>query len=118
MAYECVCDYDRPDVYRRETRIARVPHKCYECCNTIQKGERYEYNTSLYDGDWNESKTCCRCLTVREYVESHAPCFCWLHGSMLDDAKNVIEEHGNVSAGFYIGAMKRVLRAERHGVSA
>jgi hypothetical protein len=33
---------------------------------------------------------------------------------MLDDARNTIEEHGHHSAGFYIGAMKRVLRAERH----
>jgi hypothetical protein len=32
---------------------------------------------------------------------------------MLDEAKSVIEEHGYISRGFYIGAMKRVLRAEK-----
>jgi uncharacterized CHY-type Zn-finger protein len=111
---ECYCDYgDAPDVYAAERRKARKQYRCYECHKLIRPGEVYERAAMLYDGSWGVSRTCCRCLSVREYVEAHAPCFCWLHGSMLDDAKAVIEEHGHVSAGFYIGAMKRVLRAER-----
>ena len=76
-------------------------------------GEQYERAAALYDGSWDVMRTCCRCLDARDYITAHAPCFCWLHGSMLDDARAVIDEHGHVSAGFYIGAMKRVLRAER-----
>lgn len=116
--HSCDCGGEYPDVGRTEMRIARKQHKCYECSKAIQKDERYEFNTQLYDSHWSVAKTCCRCLAVREYVEAHAPCFCWMYGSMLDDAKAVIEEHGHESAGFYIGAMKRVLRAERHQGSA
>lgn len=111
----CYCDFgEQATVYRASTHQARVQHKCYECSGLIKPGERYEKVVTLYDGEWTTAKTCCRCLDVREYVTAHAPCFCWLHGSMLDDAKEVIEQHGHASAGFYIGAMKRVLRSERH----
>lgn len=111
---ECYCDSgDSPDIYHTETRRARVRHKCYECSGPILQGEVYERNSSLYEGSWDVAKTCNRCLDVRTYVTAHAPCFCWRHGAMLDDAKEVIEEHGHASAGFYIGAMKRLLRAQR-----
>jgi hypothetical protein len=111
LTYECVCDYgDAPDVYATTAMKARVPHKCYECGSAINPGEQYERNASLYDGYWTIAKTCCRCLSLREYVLAHAPCFCWMHGSMLDDAWAVIEEHGHVSEGFFIGAMKRYIR--------
>ena len=111
---ECYCDYgESPDVYDAAKRKARVRHKCYECGGAIVPGEVYERAAMLYEGSWDTNKTCCRCLDVREYVTAHAPCFCWMHGSMLEDAKAVINEHGHVSAGFYIGAMKRVLRSER-----
>lgn len=111
---ECYCDYDeQPDAYAAEKRKARKQHRCYECARHIQAGEVYERAALLYGGSWDVCQTCCRCLDVRAYVQAHAPCFCWAHGSMLDDARSVIDEHGHVSAGFYIGAMKRVLRAQR-----
>ena len=75
----------------------------------------YERNALLYDGCWTVAKTCHLCVEAREYVTAHAPCFCWLHGSMLDDAEETINQYGHESAGFYIGGMKRVLRA-RHNV--
>ena len=113
---ECYCDYgDAPSVYAATRHRAKKPHRCEECFKAIAVGEMYERAAMLYEGSWDVSRTCCRCLDVRDYITAHAPCFCWLHGSMIDDAKSVIDEHGHVSAGFYIGAMKRVLRAERHG---
>ena len=115
MSDTCYCDYgERPDVYAAETMKARKQYRCYECHHPIVAGERYERAAMLYGGSWEVSRTCCRCLSVREYVQAHAPCFCWLHGSMLDDARSVVDEHGHASEGFYIGAMKRILRAERH----
>ncbi len=111
---ECYCDYgDAPSVYCATTHKARVRHSCYECGKSIIPGEKYERAAMLYEGMWDTNKTCVRCLDVRQYIMDHAPCFCWMHGSMLDDAKKVISEYGHVSAGFYIGAMKRVLRATR-----
>lgn len=110
----CYCDFgDPPDVYAAERRKARKSFRCDECMNGIVPGEKYERASSLYDGAWGVMRTCCRCLDARDYIEAHAPCFCWLHGSMLDDAKSTLNEYGHVSAGFYIGGMKRVLRSER-----
>lgn len=112
MSSECVCDYgESPDVYDTETRKARARHKCYECSGSINPGEQYERNASLYEGYWTVAKTCARCLSLREYITAHAPCFCWMHGSMLDDAAEVIKEYGRESDGFFIGAMKRFMRA-------
>lgn len=117
-ANECYCDYgEQPDVYLVEMVRARKPHVCYECHRRMSPGETYERTKSLYDGEWETYHTCPRCLDVRAYVEAHAPCFCWMHGSMLDDARNTLEHYGHESAGFWIGGMKRVLRAERHEVA-
>jgi hypothetical protein len=106
---ECYCDYgDSPDVYSAEQRKARVRHVCYECHGPILPGERYERCSSLFDGDWTIAKTCCRCLSVREYVAAHASCFCWLHGSMLDNARDVIDAQASQMA---LGLQVRVLPA-------
>lgn len=115
MSDSCYCDYGdvSTQLYRKAEHVARKEHRCYECGSTIRPGERYEHVFAIWDHDATTCKTCARCLDVREYVAAHAPCFCWLHGSMLDDAKSVIDEYGHISLGFYIGAMKRVLRAER-----
>lgn len=112
---ECYCDYDEsPTIYEANVARARLLHKCKECGADIAPGERYERARMLFDGSWQVDKTCARCLDVREYVKAHAPCFCWYHGSMLEDARGVVDQYGHASAGFYIGAMKRILRAERH----
>jgi len=114
MADTCYCDYDEaPTIYEAERVRARLSHKCYECGAAISPGEQYERARMLYEGRWYVNKTCARCLSVRDYIDAHAPCFCWLHGSMLEDARNTVDTYGHHSAGFYIGAMKRILRAER-----
>lgn len=112
MMDACYCDDgERPDVYDAEVRKARKSYACYECTTGIKPGERYERVATLYEGRWETTRTCCRCLDLRQYVEAHAPCFCWLHGSMLDDARDVIEQYSTESAGFLIGASKRYMRA-------
>jgi hypothetical protein len=47
-------------------------------------------------------RTCCRCLAVREYVKAHVPCFCWLHHSMLDDARDTIESYAHELPGMFM----------------
>lgn len=115
MSSACYCDYgdDRPTLYRAERRKARKQYRCYECHGHILPGEQYERVSTMYDGSFDVTRTCRLCLDARDYIEAHAPCFCWLHGSMLDDAKYVLNENAKHSAGFWIGGMKRVLRAER-----
>lgn len=116
MSAECFCDFgdEAPDVQHRERSRASKTYRCYECCCSIGRGEVYERTASLYDGSWDVYRVCCRCLDARDYITAHAPCFCWLFGSMLEDAKSTLSQYGHESAGFYIGGMKRVLRAERH----
>lgn len=110
----CYCDDGEPvDVYAVTQQKARKEYRCYECQKPIAPGEKYERLATLYEGHWETTRTCCRCLDLRQYVEAHAPCFCWAHGTMLDDAIDVIRDHGHVSAGFFIGATKRLIRASR-----
>lgn len=114
MSDACYCDYgDPPQAYSATRHKARLYHRCDECMKPILPGEQYERAAALYDGGWDVMRTCCRCLEARDYIEAHAPCFCWLHGSMLDDAREVLRENARHSTGFWIGGMKRVLRAER-----
>ncbi len=89
----CACDYDYPEFYSATTRIARKAHRCRECRRAIAAGERYEYVSAKTAGDLWTARTCCRCLALREYVQAHVPCFCWLHGSMLDDADETVREY-------------------------
>lgn len=113
MSTSCYCDYgDAPSVYDAQRHKARTAHRCDECGAKVQPGEQYERAAALYEGLWSVSRTCCRCLAARDYIEAHVPCFCWLHGSMLDDARDTLREYAHISAGFWIGGMKRVLRAE------
>lgn len=118
MSAACYCDTgDIPALYVKTTVRARKAHHCAECGNRMQVGEAHEAVRSLHDGHFSTTRTCPRCLEVRAYVTAHAPCFCWMHHTMLDDARDTLREYGSESAGFWIGGMKRVLRAER-GVAA
>ena len=116
MTDACYCSYDEgsTSMYVQRTVTARKQHECYECSRSIRPGERYELVSAIWDGRFRVCKTCPRCLAVREYVTAHAPCFCWLHGTVLDDARDTLREYAHLSNGFWIGGMKRVLRAERH----
>ena len=87
----CYCDFERPDVYTVVTPVARVEHECNECGRKISRGERYERARMLYEGRWDCCDTCHRCLRLREWVKAHVPCFCWLHGRLLEDAYETIE---------------------------
>lgn len=114
MSESCYCDYgEQASVYQKKLVCARKAHRCYECPGIIAKGDTHECVRSLYEGRWSIARTCPRCLDVRQYMEAHAPCFCWMHGSMLDDARETLKEYGHVCSGFFIGGMKRILRAER-----
>lgn len=115
MNADCYCGFgERPSIYAADTRKARKKYKCYECFKAVEPGERYERAKMLYEGVWETMLTCDRCLKVREYILAHVPCFCWMHGSLLADAKDAIEEYAHLSFGFFLGAYKRLKRAERY----
>lgn len=65
------------DVIRR----ARKAHHCYECGETIAKGDKYEYATSLYDAHWSTYRTCLSCAEIRD----HFACNGFYYGRLWDD---------------------------------
>lgn len=92
---DCYCDYDPPIFYSKSVvKAARKPHRCDECSRPIAAGESYERISGKWDIGYGISTftTCSRCLDLRQWVTNNLPCFCWAHGSMLDDAKEAIDE--------------------------
>lgn len=89
---DCFCDFaDPPEFYHQATPMARKSHKCYECGCEITKGERYERVRAKWDCQVSTIKTCPDCVAVRDAMED-MPCFCWLHGSLLDDVDDQFQE--------------------------
>jgi hypothetical protein len=39
---------------------------CCECGDTIEPGQRYEYNSGIWDGRASEHKTCLPCVAIRD----------------------------------------------------
>ena len=90
--YDCVCDYDSPEVYRSKTVKARKQYGCYECAGKIFPGDIHEYYFGVMYGDSYSGRTCAKCVEIREWVKGNIPCFCWAHGNMIDDARSSIDE--------------------------
>jgi hypothetical protein len=64
----CDCsDYDTTVVGFHETwRRAYKVHHCCECRGAIQKGDRYQYVSGIWDGTPCSMKTCARCAILRD----------------------------------------------------
>ena len=96
MGSQCstfVGDYESYAVFYQEIRVSRKEHKCVECGNTINKGEKYEVSHGLYDGRWDTHKTCVRCLDLHESLSIFS---CYqdfrLFGTLLETAEEYIYE--------------------------
>ena len=92
MSYDCICDYDPPDVYHPSTRRARKQHKCDECAGHVEPGERYEHVFGVWEGSASTWRTCERCHDIRQWVKNNVPCLCWAHGSTIEDCKAAVED--------------------------
>lgn len=114
---DCYCDYDIPQVYRKRIPTARKRHRCYECGGAITIGEKYEYVASLCDGDFGTFKTCERCIDIRVWVKNNAPCFCWGHGNMIEDAREAIGDAWwrapEETTGIRFGLLRRIAKRDR-----
>lgn len=49
-------------------RTARKQHRCSECGEKIQPGERYEYAAGIDDGSWVSWHICGDCNTIAAYL--------------------------------------------------
>jgi hypothetical protein len=76
-------DGDGPSCSSSEIRKARKSHICYECRGTISPGERYKYESGIWDGRADSFKTCLLCIEIRD----HFSCGGWLYGQMWSDLR-------------------------------
>ena len=115
MTYDCVCDYEPATIWRSETPAARVRHRCTECRGPIVPGERYQRESSLYDGGWKTYKTCQRCLNVIAYVTAHVPCFCWYREGLYDDggAIETCSDYARHAPGLLFGLGRLIVAKKR-----
>lgn len=104
---ECYCDFDPPSVYSVTKPAARKAHKCGECGGPINPGQRYERVWGIWDGRQDTFRTCALCVDLREFVTAHVPCVCWSHGSMLDDAREAINQYAHECPGLFMGYGRR-----------
>lgn len=109
MSAACFCDYDPAEFYSATTPTARKAHRCDECGHAISQGESYERVGAKWDGSLTVFKTCARCTALRQHLKVHAPCFCWAHGNLLDDARETWQHIERDAAGsglmFELGRM-------------
>lgn len=56
-----------PSAWFEKTRVARLVHKCGECGDEIAKGQRYRYESGVWDGRASSHKTCWPCYKIREH---------------------------------------------------
>ena len=80
-------DYgEAADVYNSQIRRAAKPHKCFECDKEIAVGEKHEYVSSLYEGEWSSWRTCLVCAEIRDAFY----CDGSLSGQVWDDMREVV----------------------------
>ena len=75
----CLCD-NPPAIYERHEVKARKPWVCCECLSDIAVGERHEHVKGLWEGHWDEFRTCLRCVKLI----ADAECSCMPHERLMD----------------------------------
>ncbi len=89
---DCYCDEGpTPKFYHLTMRKARKVHKCYECRSEIKPNELYEDVRGCWEDRPLTIKTCSDCIEIREALEE-MPCFCWMHGSLLNAVETQLTE--------------------------
>lgn len=111
---ECFCDYEMPEFCHEENRTARKDRTCTECRCAIEIGETYEHVRGKWDGELNTFDLCPRCVSLRDWVKSHVPCFCWAYGNIHDDAIEHAQHYAHEAPGLLFGAYRRLVAIRNH----
>ena len=76
-----------PTVFVSKYRVARKSHKCHECGRSIVTGEKYLYESGIWEGVPKGFKTCVDCESLRQVF------FCdWGYGIVLEMLKDWLYE--------------------------
>jgi len=96
---ECSCKVeiypdgdDGPSLFKSEMITAKKAHKCTECRNQINSGEKYEKVDGVWDGSWDHFKTCQDCLSLRDEFFIAGYTFGWLWDDFFEDMCRDIPE--------------------------
>lgn len=98
MAGECSCIYVDCDdgstigFHKREDRKARKRHTCCECGDQIKPGDKYEYVSGVWEGDWGVYKTCATCREIRKALFCHG----WYYGRLYCDVREYLHDGGEI----------------------
>jgi len=70
---------DGPEASTTSTRKARKSHVCCECAETINRGDKHEHVSGIWNGEPSRFRTCLTCVEIRDAF------FCdgWEYGSVL-----------------------------------
>jgi hypothetical protein len=114
MSATCGCDYERPEFYRAVIRKARKVHCCTECGGKIKHSEYYEAVAGKWEGEFYTFNTCSLCLSLRAYTVDNIPCACWVHGNMLEDCGESINEYAHELPGMLFGYYRKLIAIRRN----
>jgi len=59
---------DPPSAYQQGYRTARKSHRCYECSSEIRPGDRYRFDSGVWDKRGASYKTCLTCEALRNWL--------------------------------------------------
>ena len=100
---ECYCEpmeaEDFCSVWEVSWRKAHKQHKCCECGDLIQSGDRYEYIFSVFEGDVTVFKTCEFCAHEFDRLQGKYSDMCMVKGDLacvlVWDMRNEHERRSN-----------------------
>ena len=108
----CDYDYDVDGFNATKTVRAAKEHKCCECGGKIQKGERHEVNSGVWDGVPYRTRTCpdCAALICDLKRSVTGSCSGWTLGGLRDQLECLSDL---VDSKFTIEQARRLLAAYR-----
>lgn len=92
----CMVDYSDgcSIVLHDRNQKARKEHKCSECYRTIQRGETYNVQRCVFDGQADTYKTCAHCQVVQSWLQKECG------GYMYQGVHEDIDQHRHEGYGF------------------
>lgn len=103
----CDCMNDPPVFYEAHTVKGRKTHKCSECLRVIEKGEHHEYVRGLWEGDFDQFRTCSDCLELRHDLKIE----CFAHGLLMDEFDDHLEMQAVID--FFDRRQENLIRLKR-----
>ena len=79
-----MCDYGGPDWYSGAWPRAKKEHRCVECGEIIQKGEKYGAFSGKWDGDVSTHRQHILCEDACRYVRDNIEGDCLCFGELFD----------------------------------